>query len=92
MKADRDDPWTEPGRHVDEETGAIVTHWPPEGRFKVLWERFHAEVPDDEKSDVLALLRAWQDENSTLDSYTNDGGEWVDVRPDWSVPGEWLGG
>lgn len=86
--ADEDDRWTEPGRHVSE-SGTIVTHWPPEGRFVALWDRLHEVFSDDEKHDILALLTIWRDENSSLVAYTDENGEWVDVEPDWSVVESW---
>lgn len=84
------DPWTEPGRWVNE-SGQIVYAWPPEGRFAELWRRAEGIITDDEKGDLLALLRLWQDENSTLVAYTDEAGQWVNVEPDWDVPTEWLG-
>jgi hypothetical protein len=83
--------WVEPGRSVAED-GRIVYAWPPEGRFRALWERFALTFTDAEKSELLSLLIKWRDENSTLVAYTNESGEWVDVEPDWTKPDEWLRG
>jgi hypothetical protein len=79
----------EPGRWVADD-GRVVYAWPPEGRFVKVWSRLHAAFSDDEKHDVLALLLLWRDENSTLVAYADDDGEWVDVEPDWDVPGGWV--
>lgn len=85
------DPWTEPGRWVADD-GAIRYDWPPQGRFAGMWERFREAFPDEsEWSEVHALFLRWQHENSTLVAYT-DGGEWVDVEPDWSLPERWVNG
>lgn len=90
--SDTDDRWTEPGRLVADD-GRIVYSWPPEGRFVALWDRLHGAIPDDtEKSEVLSLLVIWRDENSTLECYTDEDGNWVDVMPDWDVPKTWLEG
>lgn len=76
--------WTEPGRSVAED-GRIVYAWPPAGRFRELWERFSAAFDDDEKTWLLALLRRWQHEESTLVAYTDPvTGQWVEVEPDWT--------
>mgnify|MGYP001619627704 CR=1 FL=1 len=83
------DRWTEDGRFVNT-SGQIVYEWPPKGRFKTLWEQVEAGFSDEEKHDVIALLRCWQDENSMLVSYTDEDGEWVNVEPNWSVPPGWL--
>ena len=85
------DPWTEEGRRVEPD-GRIVYAWPPQGRFRALWERCALTFTDDEKHELLALHRKWRDDNSVLAAYTNESGEWVDVEPDWNVPNEWLGG
>lgn len=85
------DRWTEPGRSVAPD-GRIVYAWPPEGRFVRLWDRLHKVFSDDEKHEVLALLRAWRDDDSTLVAYTDDEGGWVDVEWDWTVAGGWLDG
>lgn len=85
------DRWTEPGRHVSD-SGTIVTHWPPEGRFAALWDRVDGAFTDDEKHDIADLLKIWRDENSSLVAYTDESGIWVDVEPNWSVPDQWLKG
>lgn len=82
--------WTEPGRSVADD-GRIVYAWPPEGRFRALWDRCDKEFTDEEKGELISLLAKWRDENATLACYTNEGGEWVDVEPDWSTPEKWLG-
>ena len=81
--------FTEPGRHVEVD-GRIVYAWPPEGRFADLWLRFVAAFPDDvERCEVETLVRKWVDESSTLCSYTDEDGRWVDVTPDWDIPEGW---
>lgn len=87
--SDTDDRWTEPRRMVSEH-GQIVYSWPPQGRFVGLWERLHKVFSDEEKGEVLSLLVVWRDENSTLECYTDEDGNWVDVLPDWDVPTTWL--
>lgn len=73
--------WEEPGRFVTED-GRIRYQWPPAGRFKGLWERVEAAFADDEKNEVLSLLKCWRDENSELVAYTDPvTNEWVSV--DW---------
>lgn len=79
----------EPGRQVAPD-GRIVYSWPPEGRFRALWERCALTFTDQEKLELLALLKKWRDSESTLVAYTNDEGEWVDVEPDWDLPMTWL--
>lgn len=80
----------EPGRHVAE-SGRIVYAWPPVGRFAALWRRLEAALPSDhDKTEAVALLTLWQFETSTLVAYEDDDDEWVDVEPDWDVPGGWL--
>jgi hypothetical protein len=85
------DHWTEPGRSVDA-SGRIHYAWPPAGRFHELWSRFDAAFSDDEKHDLLALLREWQHAGSTLVAYTDLFGDWHDVEPDWNEPNRWLKG
>lgn len=81
--------WTEEGRYVNE-SGQIVYEWPPKGRFAELWKRVHETFPDEEKEDVLALLRVWSDENSTLVAYRETWeDEWHDVTPNWADPEAW---
>ncbi len=71
--------------------GRIVYSWPPEGRFLALWERFDLLFTDEEKHNLLALLRRWQQEGSSLVAYMDpETGEWVDVEPEWSVVDGWL--
>ncbi len=85
------DSFTEPGRHITH-TGRIVYHWPPEGRFALLWHRIHAGFPDDkEKLEVAELLTKCRHESSTLLAYEEDG-VWYDVEPNWEAPKEWLDG
>ena len=81
--------FNEPGRHVAKD-GRIVYDWPPAGRFKAIWERIDAAVPDADKSAALSLLNRWQVENSTLIAYTDDDGNWVDVEPHYETIEEWL--
>lgn len=79
----------EPGRHVSE-SGMIVYEWPPQGRFKAIWERLDVAVTDEEKHIVISLLHKWQTEHSRLVAYTDDDGELVDVEYDWGTVDDWL--
>jgi hypothetical protein len=82
---------TEAGRWVDE-TGLICYAWPPEGRFKALWDRVAAVTTEEERSALQSLIRREVDENSTIVAYTDDNGEWVDVEPNWENPPRWMDG
>lgn len=77
------DNWTEPGRHVSD-SGQIIYHWPPEGRFAELWARIDPLTTDEDKSILLSLLARWYDEHSTLVAFTDENGEWVGVEWNWN--------
>lgn len=78
----------ETGLHVGD-NGAVVYHWPPGGPFRELWDRVAAPLSDVERCDLHSLLTVWMHETSTLVSYEDENGEWVDVEPDWSIPDDW---
>lgn len=79
----------EEGRYVRDD-GAIVTEYPPKGRFVELWQRARATFTDSELHDLLPLIDNWRDENSTLVAYKNGDGEWVEIAPlPDAVPDDW---
>jgi len=79
--------FTEPGRWVDEDTGAIKYAWPPEGRFADLWTRVIAVTTEVERVHLFDLLRTEVYANSLLAAYEDENEQWHDV--DWNVLRQW---
>ena len=84
--------FTEPGRWVDA-SGTIRYAWPPEGRFKHLWERVVAVTTEEERDVLQSLLSYELQENSTTVAYMDtEDGVWHDLEANWDNPPRWMDG
>jgi hypothetical protein len=57
------------------------------GDYAVVWEKFESvskTFTDAEKSLLAAVLNRWVSENSTLMAYTDENGEWVNIKWPWT--------
>lgn len=68
--------------------GLVVHDWPPTGPNQALWALVD-HTTDEDKHTLLALLRLWRDDTSTLVAIEDDDGRIVDV--DWTEPTRWMG-
>lgn len=58
--------------------------WPPTGPLAGLWAHVDLVFTDEEKVDLLALLRRWQGETSPLTADDQDDWSTVELHPpDW---------